>query len=307
MTSFSDMVFGAGMPLLTPGVSIPSVNGKVWFVNGSAAGTGISPAEPFPAIQNAYDSARPGDTIFVFPGEYDENLVITKDYITIMGANLSGYGKPDLVASAGVTLKVEAQGFIARNLRLSSADSDVVQQNGNGFEYTGCVFDGDGQGATEALLRLVGLAADDGYTASEGLIQGNLFRGNAAGYGLAFQHAANPSGVGTTDNRVIGNRFVGNAVDLQSLVNVSGGGAGIFLNTLIAANYFMTVGAAFVYADMDQGAAGDLAANSALICGNFFADAALIAAQFDISGQPNVIFTGNYDAAGLVNGAAFNS
>jgi hypothetical protein len=66
------------------------------------------------------------------------------------------------------------------------------------------------------------------------------------------------------------------------------------------------VGAAYVYADMDQGAAGDLTANSALICNNWFADEALVAGQFDIATMANVIFTGNYDAAGLVDGSGFN-
>jgi len=83
--------------------------------------------------------------------------------------------------------------------------------------------------------------------------------------------------------------------------------AGKYPRLLCAKNYFMTAGAAYVYADLNQGVAGDLAANSGLFAENWFADDALIAGQFVIAGQPNVFFTGNYDAAGLVNGSAFNN
>ena len=283
--------------------------GRSLFVNpasGSNASGGVKWSTAFATIAAALAVAMPGDVIYLGTGEYDENIVVTTDYLTIIGA-AAGYGRPDWVASAGTPLTVQAQGFVASNIRFSSADSDVVVQNGNGFTYSGCVFDGDGQSSSEALLRLVGLADDDSYTASEGVVSGCLFRGCTSGIGIAMQYAANPSGVGTTDNQIVGNRFVGNGVDLKSLTNTSGGGAGIFLNYLIAGNWFQTVGAAYVYADMNQGAAGDLAANSALISGNWFADAVMIAAQFAIDGQPNILFTGNYDATSLVDGSAFNS
>lgn len=285
--------------------------GTAWFVDaatGSNSNSGLSWADALPTITAALTAASAGDTVFIATGGYAENITLTKDYITIIGAAPSGYGRPDWVPATGSALVVQAQGFVAQNIRFSTdADADVVVQHGNGFAYQGCVFDGDAQGATHGLLRLVG-AVDDSFSASEGLIAGNLFRGAASGIGIALQYAlAAAGGEGTSDNTIRGNRFVGNGVDLKSLTNTNGGGAGIFLRYLIDSNFFMTVGASFVYADMDQGAAGDLAANSALVCGNFFADEALIASQFAIGGQPNVIFTGNYDATGIIDGHTFNS
>lgn len=308
-TNFQGGLTSLGIPQVGYGASMPGRTGAIYFVDSTRpGGEGFDPMNALSTIQAALDkcASGAGDTIFVFPGEYAENLVVTKDNVSIIGCVNGGWNRPDIVVDSGVALTVQAQGFCAYHLRFSSGDADVVRQNGNGFIYADCVFDGDGQAGAECLLRLVGLAEDDSYTASEGLIVGNLFRGSGA-LGLVIQHAANPSGVGCSDNQIIGNTFVGNTgADLASATNTTGGGAGIFLNTTIQGNKFLT-GSKAPYADMDQGAAGDLDANSALICGNFFADAVLTAAQFDIGSQPLVFFTGNYDATGLVDGSAFNS
>lgn len=274
--------------------------------------SGRTRATPYATIGKAYAAATSGrgDVIVVDTTDdgYNENIVVAKDFLTIVGAQPSGYGRADWTPAAGVALTVRAQGFVARNLRFATAgNADNVIQNGNGFEYGNCVFDEGGQDAAHAGLRLVG-AVSDSLSASEGKVWGSYFRGNGANMGLAIQHAlAAAGGEGCSDNEIVGNRFVGNGVDLKSLVNTNGGGAGIFLRHLIANNDFLSVGAGFVYADMDQGAAGDLAANSALVTNNRFADLVLIAAQFAVGGQPKVIFAGNYDATGLVDGSAFNA
>jgi len=310
-TNYPNGLTSFGIPVLGGGnVSIPNGNGQVLFVDGSGVFS-TTGTPTYTTIQGAINSvvSGAGSTIFVFPGTYEENLTVTgTDYVSIIGAQIPGYARPDIVPTTGIALNcTTSQGLVLNHLRFASEDSDTVVNQGNGFVFTDCVFDGtSGQAATEANLRLVGNAADDSYSASEGIIQGCYFRGNTSGAGIIIQHAANPSGVGTSDNQILDCRFVANGVDLLTATNTSGGGAGIFINYLIARNFFMTVGAAYVYADMDQGAAGDLTANSGLICNNWFADEALVAGQFDIATMANVIFTGNYDAAGLVNGAGFN-
>jgi hypothetical protein len=308
-TNFQNGVTSFGIPQLGGQlVSIPNRPNQVLFVDSSGVFS-TTGTQYYPTIQDAVNAITSGSgaTIFVFPGTYEENLVIQdKDYLTIIGAVIPGYARPDIAPATGIALSsIRNQGLVLRHLRF--ADSDVVQHDGNGFIFDDCVFDGDaGMAADEACLRLKPNDADDSWSASEGVISNSLFRGATTGAGIIIQHAALPNGAGTSDNIISGNRFYGNGVDLLTAVSASGGGAGIFINYLIEKNYFMTVGAAYVYADMDQGAAGDLTANSALISGNWFADEALIAAQFDIATMANVIFTGNYDAAGLVNGSAFN-
>src|SRR5947208_6494971 len=56
----------------------------VGFVSPAVASTTIT-VNPGQSIQAAVDAASPGDTIVVKPGFYNENVVITKDGITLKG------------------------------------------------------------------------------------------------------------------------------------------------------------------------------------------------------------------------------
>lgn len=311
-TNFPNGLTSFGIPLLGGGnLSIPSLPDQIIFVDQSGQFTSVG--ESVPTIQGGLNRVRNagGSTVFVFPGTYEENLEVSDemDYVSIIGAQLAGYARPDIVPTSGVALEVLSQGFNCQHVRFAGTDADAVIQRGNGFAYNDCVFDGDaGMAATEAALRLVGSETDDSYSASEGIIANSLFRGTSVGAGLIVQHSiAAGGGIGSSDVEVRGNRFYGNGVDILSAVNVSGGGAGIMLRWLIAQNYFMTVGAAYVYANLAAGAVGDLAANSCLAAGNWFADDAFVAGQWSIAGQPGQMFAGNFDAAGLINGSTFNN
>lgn len=305
-----------GTPLAsTDAVSVgfPLKNGKYLYVDAATGSNGLSGTtadNALKTIAQALVLAQSGDVIFIAPGTYAENLVVTKDYITMIGYSQSGYARPDIVPVAGPALIVSTgQGFVAKHIRFSSADSDVVVQNANGFKYEDCVFDGSaGMSATELLLRLVPSATNDAYSASEGKILNNLFRGSN-GSGIGIQHAlAAGGGEGTTDNEIVGNRFYGNVVsDIKSFVNTNGGGAGIYINYSIHNNQFLTTGASYVYINFAAGAAGDLTANACLISDNYFADEAIIAAQILLTGQAKAHFAGNFDDVGIINGSSFNN
>lgn len=219
-----------------PQTSVGSVFGStlvpnIFFVNGESGAddnSGLDPDAPLATIQAAINlcvSGR-GDIIYIYPGTYAENLVITsKDYVRLVGV-FSGYGRPDVVPAAGFALVVNlSQGVVCQSIRFASdgQDSDVVRNEGNGFHFEDCVFDGaSGMGATKALLRLWCDADDDSYTASEGKIYDCLFRGSP-GYGVAFdvQHAL--VGVGPTHGEMKRCRFVSNtAEDLIALETAAG-------------------------------------------------------------------------------------
>lgn len=166
----------------------------------------------FSTIQAAVNAAGAGMTIVVMPGEYNENVEVTTDYITIEGGVEGGYGRPDIVAEdGGPALTVTAQGFVARKCRFVTSDTDAVLQQGNGYKYEDCVFDGgNSEGLSDALVRLKGDADDDSFTASEGIIVNCLFRGCAA-FGLLFDTGDAPgNGVGVTHAVVDNCRFIDN-------------------------------------------------------------------------------------------------
>ena len=311
--------------VLAPASLAPSFGdqrGKNFFVNadrGSDGASGLDVDHPLASITAALAkcTSGAGDTVWVYPGTYDEAVTVSKDYVRLIGVR-SGYGRPDVAPSSGTSRPLfidNAQGVTVRSLRFvpDGIAVDTAKIEGNGYLIEDCVFDGDAaQGATNGLLVLQGDADDASYTASEGRIYGNYFRGSGstavagAQIGIDIRHAALPSGVGCSDVEIVGNRFIGNLVDLKSTAAASGGGAGIYNNFLIAGNWFLSVGAAYVYGDLDQADAAAADTDSGLVSGNYFADEAIVAGQFDIATRPNVMFVGNYDAAGLINGAAFN-
>ncbi len=275
--------------------------------NGATNNAGTDPRSPLLTVQAAVDLCVSGrhDTVYVrtASGAYAEAVTVTsKDYVAIVGWGHGDWGRPDIHPSTGVALIVSlSQGFHAENIFFLSDDADAVQHDSDGFEYQNCRFLGSSDG-----LLLKGHATNDSYTASQGLVEGCMFWANGAA-GVRMEHAESTSGVGTTDNKFVDCVFKENTgADFLSAVGASGGGAGIFINLIIENCKFLDVAAGHVYFDMDQGVAADLSANTCLITDCKFADEAFVAAQCDISGQPGALFVGNYDAAGLIDGATFN-
>lgn len=203
--------YGIDTPIPINGVG----SGRTLLVGPTQGGPG-----GFGTIAAAVAAAQSGDVIYVQPGEYVENITISRDYITIVGAQLGGYGRPDIVAEAGgAALTVEGQGFVCKRCRFVTEDTDAVIQRGNGFVYDDCVFDGgNSEAVTEGLLRFKGKADDDSYTASEGIVKNCLFRGSA-GFAIAFDTGDAPgNGVGSTHNVIKDCRFIDNTgADLQTL------------------------------------------------------------------------------------------
>lgn len=313
LTNFPNGLTSFGVPLVSPGmpISIPSKVGSVWFVdttNGSDGNSGTTPTEAFKTIGKALTSAGSGtgDTIYIFPGSYDETLVVSKDYISFIGATFAGYARPDIESAAGVTLTVTGQGFMARHCRFAGT-LDVVVQKGNGFLYNDCVFDGDGNGAATALLRLLPSDTDNSLTASEGFIVGNLFRGSG-GLGIIFDTGAPPiSGVGSSDNQIANNIFRENTgIDIAT---ADSGGAGTVYSV-----QFTVIGPGNVFEDKNKacyidltttngGAAGD---QSGTICNNTFAcDAIVAGTQVKMVGTA-FTFPGNFDTVGVVDGSGLD-
>jgi hypothetical protein len=302
---FSNLPHGItsfGIPVLGNGISIPNRNGEVLFVDPNGLAPRGSSGRAFKKIQDAIDriDGPNGSTIFIFPGTYTENLVITKDYITLIGAQHAGYARPDIGAlTATVPLTVKAQGFRAIGCRFFGTASDAVVQEGNGFEYTDCVFDGD---LTAAMcgIRLLPSSTNTSLTASEGRIQDCLLRGSAIGIG--FDTGAAPVGVGSTDNLIRENRFDRNTIDLVSL------DAGLALYSLqftkILANHFLDKNKA-TYIDFTTVNGGAASDQGGTVNGNYFATDTMTTTTIKAVGT-GFTFSGNYDTVGIFDGSGLD-
>ena len=300
-------------------ITSPSVNGPITInqglvVGGPLIGGGLG--SPFPisegvrvlvvdpagttgrsnytTIQSAIDAAVSGDVIYVQPGTYTETLTVTTDYLTIIGAQLGGYGRPDVTRTTGIVLTVTAQGFVCSRMRFFSTDgSDVVWQKGNGFRYVDCVFD-DASDAGKCGLLLKGDADDDSFTASEGVVSGCLFRGSAIA--MAFDTGAAPTnGVGCTHDVVEGCRFIDNTQDIVTLD--SGGGVYSVQDTLITDCYFLDKGKTN-YIDFTTANGGAASDQTGMVTNCYFAVDDLTTTNVAYVGT-GFAFVGCYDAGGV--------
>lgn len=289
--------YGVDTPIPINGVG----SGRTLLVGPTQGGSG-----GFGTIQAAVNAAQSGDVIYIQPGEYVENITVTRDYITIVGAQLGGYGRPDIVALAGgAALTVTAQGFVCKRCRFVTEDTDAVIQEGNGFVYDDCVFDGgNSEAVTEGLLRLKGNADDDSFTASEGIVKNCMFRGSA-GFAIAFDTGDAPSnGVGCTHDVIEGCRFIDNTgADIQTLD--TGGGVYSVQDTIIRGCYFMEPKNKATWIDLTTANGGAASDQTGCIAGNYFADDNIDTTAVAMVGT-GFTFVGNYDTVGVQDGSGLD-
>lgn len=266
--------------------------------NGSDRNKGESEEKPFETITAALQAASPGDEIVVKPGSYDENVDVDVDYVTVRGSR-SGYGRPDVTPETGVPLTISGQGVVLRALRGASDVDDVLRIKGNGFDVKDCVMDG-GLAADKGGVRFKGHDTDDSYTASEGVLKGNLIRGNETG--VIFDTAEAAVGVGSTDNLLAENKFIGNTVDIAT--KDTGPGTYSVQGAVIKGNVFADKNKA-TYIDLTTENGGAAGAQTGIIADNFFATDTLDGTAIKAAGTGFAI-TGNRSTVGVVDGSGLD-
>lgn len=313
MTNFPGGLTSFGIPVVSDVISIPcgprasaQPGGNVWFVDASNPGAqdGMSPQTAFTTIAQAVAAAASGtgDTIFVFPGSYTENVVVAKDYISIIGAQFAGYARPDIGKATGVALSVSGQGFRSLNCRFfATNNSDAVIQTGNGFEYSNCVFDGNGSQTTKGLLRLLPSSLVTSKTASEGKIHDCYFRGTTSTAGALIFDTSTLNG-GSTDNEVYNNVFTQNGVDIAAAKTGAAGTYSLQF-AVVHGNIFEDKNKA-VYIDFVTNIDGAAANQKGVISGNYFNSATLTNVLVKINGT-GFGAPGNYYQVGIKDASAF--
>ena len=316
LTAFPFGVSSFGAPLVGD-ASIPTgprtsaqPGGNVWFVdaNNPGAHDGMSPATAFLTITQAVAAAASGtgDTIFVFPGTYAENVVVTKDYISIIGCVFAGYAKPDIGKTGGRGITVTAQGFRAKHCRFFSNDNNsAVHQTGNGFEYVDCVFDGNGTQTTGGCVRLIPSNLLTGQTASEGEIHGCYFRGTSSTIGAIIMDTSNLNG-GSTDNKIYNNIFTQNTgPDIGTQKSGAAGTYSVQFTNIYGNQFVDKIKATYI--DITTNEDGAAANQKGSINGNYFANdsAPMTTTQIKMVGT-GFTFSGNYNTSGVVVGSALD-
>lgn len=291
--------------------------GQVFFVNNGVpvkngvvgqdglGNNGSSPQQPFSSVQRAVDAcvSGRGDVVYVMGSSsgYAENIVVTKDFVSIIGIPSGGYARPDIVPAAGIALSSTAQGLVVQHMRFASLLVDCVLHEGNGYIYNDCVFDGDGT-AAKAGVRLKGNATDDSYTASEGIIQNSLFRGCA--FGLLFDTAEPAVGVGETDVTVTGNKFITNTIDIAT-ADTGPGTYSIQHGQIGPGNIFADKNKT-CYIDLTTSNGGAASDQTGVINGNFFAADAITAGNEVRMVGTGFTFPGNFNTVGVKDGSGLD-
>ena len=89
--------FVNGQLLETSGISVSGVNsislrqGNIWYVavNGADTNVGDHQNGPFLTVKHALENANGGDTVYIYPGEYQEEFPLTvPDGVTVRGAGI---------------------------------------------------------------------------------------------------------------------------------------------------------------------------------------------------------------------------
>lgn len=140
----------------------PTTPGVIFYVDGNraASGDGKSWSSAFKTIQEAHDAAtsKRGDIILIAPkqtgeGRYNENVVITKESLTIMGIG-GGQNNPSIRAS-GATTKYPITGEI-EGRTISGCGMLIMAKN---TTVSNLAFDASG--------TYVGIYIGDGYRINE--------------------------------------------------------------------------------------------------------------------------------------------
>jgi hypothetical protein len=311
LTHFPNGVASFGIPQAgSQPVSIPNVYGQVLFVDGtygSDGNDGTSPDQAFKTIGAALAQATGGSgcTIFVYPGTYTENLVISKNDIALISAYYMGAGvttnfRPIIEGGSGVALtlskcyRFHCVGFYIHSTG-NSGTNPAIQTNCEGACFENCEIDSD----TYAGVVFYSSTTDNIYTGSGTSFLGCIFDGSVNGI---LQKQKTGSADGNATNVVIDScQFYGN-----SGADISDGGvawtAETFNSWLVKNSSFQDVGKATYLA---MNGTGGATTHMCAIANNFIANnVAASATQFKIAAN-GMAFNGNANATGVINGSAF--
>ena len=243
------------------------------------------------------------DRIVLQPGAtYAENVTVSKDNVSIVGANIFANSKRAIVQpTSGIALTVgDCHRFSSVGVRYSGVSGVGVRHSGEAAYFENCDFTSD----TSHGFQFFSSTTTSDYTGSGTTLYRCLFRdcGAAGLRHTSDTDTGNPNyGVQATNVNVWECQFYGNTGD-DIDDDAQAGNPTYFYQWDISGNKFMTrnkAAAGAKYLDMDGGVSQDC-----LISNNFFAsDEAFDTDNIDIA--TGAVFAGNYAASGIIDGSTF--
>ena len=183
----------------------------------AASAAGARPIVVTTTIQAAVDASQPGDTVKVPAGTYRENVLVTRNGITIEGspgAVLDGAGLSGDTGIHAAPLPPAStiKGFRLRGLKIQNfAENGVLIENGRDFEVAGGTYSGNGEYGIFALHCADGRIAGNSVSGSNdtaiyvGQSRGITVKDNVAEDSTVGIEVENSIHVTVSSNRCAGN------------------------------------------------------------------------------------------------------
>jgi len=303
-TNFPNGLTSFGIPLFGGvNVAIPNLNGTCFFVdaiNGSDGNDGSTPQSAFKTIGRAVSIAASGTgtTIFIFPGTYNENVVVSKNNLAFIAAypftaGMGGNTKPLINPTTGIALTLnQATGLYFYGLKFATtaATTTAVTTDSTGTVFDSCHFSATGAGVTFTSAVSASFKGD-------GTVFSNCwFNGNTNG--IKCTNFASP-GTGNAANCLVNHCYFNNnsAADIAD-----DGAAAVFWSGWVIKNSNFYTKAKAVYLAMSGN--GSQTTTFCTITGNFFGATAAMTSTM-IALEAGSTFIGNTSTIGVVDGHTF--
>jgi len=245
---------------LSAGTALPAQAGATLVVDDDGRGSAVDcdAADPaFGAIQDAVDTAQPGDTVFICPGVYDEQVVVATSDLTLLGSGTAlTIIRPSVAHADGsiippipvapILLFDGATGAAAREFTIDGGAADSGAANVDCFAggfYIGLFLQNSSgvighlhiTGIKSASMCTSGLfARSSGGGVTDVAIANNLFD-NYANIGLACSGPATTCTI--TGNTVRGRGPVDD--ELQAGINIRNGAAAEITGNVITDHFYL--------------------------------------------------------------------
>lgn len=189
------------------------------FVGEAEGETTIYVPTDYPTIQQAIDNASDWDTVHVFAGKYEENIVIDKK-LTVIGEETE-----DVSINNTINDPTQQKTVVEITASWVTFKGFDVEDGGNGIKITGsnCLIENN----SVRRSRWVGIPNNDG---SNNVIKNNIVEDIVLGYGANGIVSAYGSGNIIESNLVSGNAGLG--------IEIAGGTGNIVKNNVVSNNQY---------------------------------------------------------------------